>query len=256
MEKVTYQYLGLMDYQQAWDYQKELMQAVIQRKLKNRHLSPDHPEFQQQQHYLLFCHHPPVYTLGKSGSSDNLLLNQNQLKQAGVSFYKINRGGDITYHGPGQVVGYPIFDLDLFFTDIHRYVRSLEEVIIRTLADYGIQGGRIKGFTGVWLEGTGGSDPNRKICAIGVHLSRWVTMHGFALNVNTNLKYFNNIIPCGIQDQDKTVTSMQQELGKKIDTEEVMAKLKYHFAQIFGFEFKNSTPTHPTASELGDPNKA
>ncbi|MFK7980014.1 MAG: lipoyl(octanoyl) transferase LipB [Saprospiraceae bacterium] len=235
MEKVTYQYLGLKDYQETWDYQKVLLKSVVARKLSNRHLAPEDPAFEIQQHHLLFCHHPLVYTLGKSGSLDNLLLNEQELATAEIDFYKINRGGDITFHGPGQVVGYPILDMDLFFTDIHKYVRFLEEIIIRTLADYGITGTRIKGFTGVWIEGENGG-PNRKICAIGVHLSRWVTMHGFAFNVNTDLKYFNYIVPCGINDADKTVTSLAQELGKEVDITAVMTRLKFHFTELFDCE--------------------
>ena len=237
MEKVTYKNLGIIDYQEAWDYQKSLLQEVIQRKLSNRHLAADHPAFESVKHYLLFCQHPPVYTLGKSGSMDNLLLKASELEEKAIHFYKINRGGDITFHGPGQIVGYPIFDLDLFFTDIHKYVRFLEEVIIRTLADYGIIGSRIEGFTGVWIKGKADA-ANRKICAIGVHLSRWVTMHGFAFNVNTDLKYFNYIVPCGINDEDKTVTSLAQELGQVIDRAAIIAQLKKHFAQLFEFEYE------------------
>ncbi|MEM1124136.1 MAG: lipoyl(octanoyl) transferase LipB [Bacteroidota bacterium] len=236
MEKVTYEYLNLMNYQAAWDYQKIRLKEVIDRKLANRHLMSNDPAYETPKHYLLFCHHPPVYTLGKSGSLDNLLLNEQQLDQQGIEFHKINRGGDITFHGPGQIVGYPIFDLDQFFTDIHKYVRFLEEAIIRTLADYGIEGTRIEGFTGVWISGKAGQ-PNRKICAIGVHLSRWVTMHGFAFNVNTDLKYFDYIIPCGINDEDKTVTSLAKELGRSVDISEVMEVVKKHFAQLFEFEY-------------------
>ena len=179
---------------------------------------------------------PLVYTLGKSGSIDNLLLDNEALAQAGFEFFKINRGGDITYHGPGQIVGYPIFDLDRFFTDVHRYVRFLEEAVILTLADYGIYGTRVEKYTGVWLEATE-DKPLRKICAIGVHLSRWVTMHGFAFNINTNLGHFNNIIACGITDEDKTVTSLAKELGREMDIEEVKSRLKNHFAHLFGFTF-------------------
>ena len=236
MEKVDFQYLGLMDYQEAWDYQQGLLKEVVNRKLTNRHLSAEDPGFETPRHYLLFCHHPAVYTLGKSGSMDNLLLNKTEIAEKSISFYKINRGGDITFHGPGQIIGYPIFDLDLFFTDIHKYVRYLEEVVIRTLAEYGINGTRIEGYTGVWIKGEAGQ-PNRKICAIGVHLSRWVTMHGFAFNVDNNLEYFDYIIPCGIQEEDKTVTSMAAELGKAVDKGEVMERLKVHFARLFEFEF-------------------
>ena len=238
MEKVQFQDLGCIDYQKAWDYQKSLLEKVIDRKLKNRHLAITDSKYEKPQHYLLFCHHPPVYTLGKSGSADHLLLNEKGLAAKSIDFYKINRGGDITFHGPGQIVGYPIFDLDMFFTDVHKYVRYLEEAIIRTLAEYGLEGKRIAQFTGVWLE-KNAQLPNRKICAIGVHLSRWVTMHGFAFNINTDLKYFNYIVPCGIKDVDKTVTSLAQELGEKIDIKEVQTKLKFHFADLFGFEFEN-----------------
>ena len=236
MQKVTFKNLDLIDYQEAWDYQQSLLKSVIDRKLKNRNLALEDPKYQQQQHYLLFCSHPPVYTLGKSGSMDNLLLKEPELTAKQIQFYKINRGGDITFHGPGQIVGYPIFDLDLFFTDIHKYVRYLEEVIIRTLAEYEVVGTRIDGYTGVWIEGKN-NGPNRKICAIGVHLSRWVTMHGFAFNVNTDLNYFNYIIPCGIEDKDKVVTSLAQELGQPVDKQEVIKKLKRHFAQLFEFEY-------------------
>ncbi len=233
MEKVIFQDLGSVDYQQAWDYQQGLLQELVTRKRANRH--SDGPP-QTQQHYLLFCEHPPVYTLGKSGSMDHLLLDEQQLGQKGIDFYKINRGGDITFHGEGQVVGYPIFDLDEFFTDVHKYVRYLEEVIIRMLADFGITGARSEGFTGVWIPADE-KGPNRKLCAIGVHLSRWVTMHGFALNVNTDLKYFDYIVPCGINDPDKIVTSMKQELEETMDIQLVKERLKKHFADLFGFVF-------------------
>ncbi len=183
--------------------------------------------------YLLFCEHQHVYTLGKSGDKENLLLNEEGLKQKEASYYKINRGGDITYHGPGQLVGYPVLDLDNFFTDIHKYLRNLEEAIILTLKDYGITAGRIEGMTGVWLDHISKINP-RKICAIGVKTSRWVTMHGFAFNVNVNLDYFNNIIPCGITG--KAVTSLDKELNRKMDMEEVAEKVKYHLANIFGFK--------------------
>lgn len=236
MEKVFYQDLGTISYQAAWDYQTQRLKEVIENKLKNRKLPADSPLRVNAKHYLLFCEHPPVYTLGKSGSMEHLLLNDEQLEEQGFEFFKINRGGDITYHGLGQVVAYPIFDLDGFFTDVHKYVRYLEEVIIRTLAEYGIEGIRMEGFTGVWLAPKDNL-PKRKICAIGVHLSRWVTMHGFAFNVNSNLSHFKNIIPCGIDDGDKDVTSLEQELGRKISMEEIKDKLKQHFAALFGFEF-------------------
>ena len=229
MRDVIFKDLGIIDYQQAWDYQEELFDEVVSLKLANR----DKPESRKSpdKHYLLFCEHPHVYTLGKSGAKENLLLNNDNLETNGIQFFKINRGGDITYHGPGQIVGYPILDLDHFFKDIHKYLRSLEEAIIRTLAEYGIRGGRIKGVTGVWVHE---DDPRtaRKICALGVRCSRWVTMHGFAFNVNTDLQYFNHIVPCGISD--KGVTSMELELGKKLNVQEVKNKLRVHFGNVFG----------------------
>ncbi len=248
VQKVNYQDLGRISYREAWDYQSQLQKELIDRKLNVRKLQQafetslandilaDEPIVSPPTHYLLFCEHNPVYTLGKSGSVEHLLLDEAGLSAKGIEFFKINRGGDITYHGPGQITGYPIFDLDHFFTDVHKYVRYLEEAIIRTLADYGLEGMRIKEYTGVWLEGTD-TTPKRKICAIGVHLSRWVTLHGFAFNVNTDLQYFRNIIPCGIEDEDKTVTSLEAELGKKIDVEEVKQRLKGHYASLFGFEY-------------------
>lgn len=194
-------------------------------------------EFNLAAHYLLFVEHPPVYTLGKSGSMDNLLLTEKELVEKGISFYPINRGGDITFHGPGQLVGYPILDLDLFFNDVHRYVRNLEEVMIRTLADYGVEGFRVKDYTGVWVEGGQGKEAfwskKRKICAIGVHLSRWVTLHGWAFNVNTPLHYFDYIVPCGIAETDKTVTSLAVELGHPIDMQVVKDTVRRHFEAVF-----------------------
>ena len=241
LPKVEYQDLGRIRYQTAWDYQFETIKKVIdvKREVRDGDPSVSEPIFKEnliktQLNYLLFCEHNPVYTLGKSGCLDNLLLNETQLTERGIEFFKINRGGDITYHGDGQITGYPIFDLDCFFTDVHKYVRSLEEVMIRTIAEYGLEGTRIKDFTGVWLEN---GDKKRKICAIGVHLSRWVTMHGFALNVNTPLDFFKNIVPCGIDDADKTVTSLAAELGRDVDLEEVKERVKKHFADVFGFEF-------------------
>ena len=234
--KVIFKDLQSIPYQTAWDYQQQLLNEVVAIKRHNRGLTPDHSEFLLQKHYLLFCHHPPVYTLGKSGSMEHLLLSEAELKENGIDFYKINRGGDITFHGPGQIVGYPIFDLEHFFTDVHKYVRYLEEAVIRTLAEYGLEGYREEGFTGVWLPQTAVL-PKRKICAIGVHLSRWVTMHGFAFNVNTDLQYFRNIVPCGIQAADKDVTSLALELGHTIEMKEVSRKLKKHFAELFDFEF-------------------
>lgn len=236
IQQVVFQDLGQMDYQQAWDYQTSLHRELVARKLENRQRISDGLDPLSQRHYLLFCEHPPVYTLGKSGSETHLLLDELSLESQGFQFFRINRGGDITYHGPGQIVGYPIFDLDCFFTDVHRYVRSLEEAVIRTLAEYGIPADREQGYTGVWLPATENL-PRRKICAIGVHLSRWVTLHGFAFNVNTDLSHFRNIIPCGISDENKSVTSLSRELGRLLDPEEVKAKLKVHFSELFNFEF-------------------
>lgn len=228
---VTVQQLGLIDYQQAWDYQQQLMDGLIATKLANRDAEKPVP----QSHYLLLCEHPAVFTLGKSGSMDNLLVPENELGAKGASFYKINRGGDITHHGPGQLVGYPILDLDEFFTDIHKYLRYLEEAIILTLAEFGIKGNRLPGATGVWLDP---EDPARarKICAMGIRASRWVTMHGFALNVNNDLGYFDWIIPCGIDD--KQVTSIKKELGHAVDMGQVATAFLKHFSQIFGAEMK------------------
>ncbi len=222
--------LGLIDYQKAWDYQESLLQKNVQIKLAASRVADN---LLTTSHYLLFCEHPPVYTLGKSGHMENLLINEQQLKEKAVSFVPSNRGGDITFHGPGQVVGYPILDLELFFTDLGRYLRSLEEVVIRTVAEYGIIAGRSKGETGVWIAPEQPKDA-RKICAMGVRCSRWITMHGFALNVNTDLDYFNDIIPCGITD--KKVTSLQQELGRQVPLEEVKAALRKHFAEVFEAE--------------------
>ncbi len=221
-------HLGLKDYKESWDYQEELFRNVVDLKVSNRKL----PESQQSStpNYLLFVYHPHVYTLGKSGDSRHLLLSDENLKKRGASFYEINRGGDITYHGPGQIVGYPILDLDNFFTDIHKYLRFLEEVVIRTLAEYDIDAGRIEGLTGVWIDYENRTIA-RKICAFGVKSSRWVTMHGFALNVNVDLGYFEYIVPCGIKD--KAVTSLDKELNRKVDVKDVEEKLKYHFQALF-----------------------
>lgn len=219
-----------MRYPEAWDYQTALHREMVENKLANRQLKPgEYP----QHHYLLFVEHPPVYTLGKSGSIDNLLLTPEALENAGIEYYPINRGGDITFHGPGQIVGYPLLDLELFFTDVHRYVRNLEEVIIRTMADYGLEGFRIQDYTGVWVDRPGLSPRLGKICAIGVHLSRWVTLHGWAFNINTPLHYFDNIVPCGIDDSDKTVTSLSAELGREISMEEVKSRVRMHFESVF-----------------------
>ena len=229
MPKVVFQDLGLIDYKEAWGYQEKRFNEILDVKKNNRKENRQDPTLS----YLLFCEHPHVYTLGKSGDENNLLVNEDYLKSRGATFYKINRGGDITYHGPGQIVGYPILDLDNFFTDIHKYLRYLEEAVILTLADYGIKSTRSDGETGVWLDV--GSEKARKICALGVRSSRWVTMHGFAFNVNCDLSYFGNIIPCGIVD--KSVTSMQKELGKEVDMEEVKQKLKGHLKKLFDFQF-------------------
>ncbi|NCO63813.1 MAG: lipoyl(octanoyl) transferase LipB [Flavobacteriales bacterium] len=228
---VELQDLGYKDYKQTWDYQEQLFKSIVDVKVKNRREGSQIPT----NNYFLFVEHPHVYTLGKSGDVSNLLLNESQLKDKGASFYKINRGGDITYHGPGQIVGYPILDLENFFTDIHKYLRFLEEMIILTLAEYGLKAERSQGETGVWLDV--GTPFARKICAMGVRASRWVTMHGFALNVNANLGYFDNIIPCGIRG--KAVTSLNVELGvKEVSMAEVKEKLLHHFETLFNAEIK------------------
>jgi len=219
--------LGQKDYKDTWDFQEELFAAIVAQKVAKR----ENPEIRTSNHFL-FVEHPHVYTLGKSGDLSNLLLSEKQLAEKGATFYKINRGGDITYHGPGQIVGYPILDLENFFTDIHKYLRFLEEAIILTLAEYGLQSERSQGETGVWL-GVG-TPFARKICAMGVRASRWVTMHGFALNANADLGYFDNIIPCGIKG--KAVTSMHVELGREVDEEEVKQKIVKHFADLFEAE--------------------
>ncbi|MBK0383731.1 lipoyl(octanoyl) transferase LipB [Pedobacter sp. SD-b] len=226
-KEVKFEDWGLMDYQKAWDKQEEIFAETVAIKTKNR----NNPENENRtENHLVFVEHPHVYTLGKSGKQENLLLANQQLIEKGASYYKINRGGDITYHGPGQIVGYPILDLDHFFTDIHLYLRTLEEAVILTLKDYGIPAARYPGFTGVWIDAD--NEKARKICAMGVRCSRWVTMHGFAFNVNTDLDYFKNIIPCGIDDKD--VTSMQRELGKEINIDEVKENLKNHISVLFG----------------------
>ena len=230
-KRVEFRDLGLIDYQQAWDFQERLFADTVALKIGNRNLPAS--EQSPTPNYLLFVEHPHVYTLGKSGKQENLLLDKSGLEEKNATFYKINRGGDITYHGPGQLVGYPILDLDNFFTDIHKYLRLLEEAVILTLAEYGIEAGRIAGLTGVWLDEIKQENP-RKICALGVKSSRWVTMHGFAFNINSNLSYFGNIIPCGIDD--KAVTSLQKELGKEVPMEEVKEKLKKHLASLFEME--------------------
>jgi lipoyl(octanoyl) transferase len=226
--KILLSDLANKDYKETWDFQSELLQGIVDVKIKNRRNNLQ----ETTNNHFLFVEHPHVYTLGKSGDLSNLLLNEKQLEEKGATFYKINRGGDITYHGPGQIVGYPILDLENFFTDIHKYLRFLEEVIILTIAEYGLKGTRSDGETGVWLDV--GTPFARKICAMGIRSSRWVTMHGFALNANVNLGYFDNIIPCGIRG--KAVTSMEAELDKKVDLEEVKNKILKHFKNLFEVE--------------------
>ena len=223
--KILLSDLANKDYKEAWDFQSELLQEIVDIKINNRRNNLQ----KATKNHFLFVEHPHVYTLGKSGDLNNLLLNEKQLEEKGATFYKINRGGDITYHGPGQIVGYPILDLENFFTDIHKYLRFLEETIILTIAEYGIEGSRSPGETGVWLDV--GTPFARKICAMGIRSSRWVTMHGFALNANVNLGYFDNIIPCGIRG--KAVTSMEAELNRKVDLEEVKIKILKHFKTLF-----------------------
>jgi lipoyl(octanoyl) transferase len=230
--------LGLIDYRNGWDYQERHFKDVINKKILNRSRQDADKEFTGN--YLIFCEHPHVVTMGKSGDSKNILLSEEQLKSKNIEFYKVNRGGDVTYHGPGQIVVYPILNLDYFFTDIHRYMRTLEEAVILTLSEYGIKGERLNGVTGVWI---GATHPfkARKICAMGVRSSHWVTMHGIAFNVNSNLNYFNTIIPCGIQN--KGVTSMTMELGYSPRIEEVKEKLKNNFAKVFEFQYIESKNT-------------
>ena len=224
--------LGLMDYKEAWDYQEELLNGIVGIKIKNRREGAN----ESTKNYLIFVEHPHVYTLGKSGDISNLLIDESELTNRDAKFYKINRGGDITYHGPGQIVGYPILDLDNFFTDIHKYLRFLEEIIILTLKEYGLNATRNEGKTGVWLNCD--TPFPKKICAMGVRASRWVTMHGFALNVNVDLKYFDNIIPCGIENN--SVTSLNIELGvEKIDIEEVKSKILKNFKILFDATIKD-----------------
>ena len=260
---MIYKDLGIIDYKSAWDYQEELvkqnrnikseireamsyeLQAAsnIEYKIRITNLPAGEAGYKprptmssgwaQTTNYLLFCEHPPVYTLGKSGSMKNVLLSEKEMEEKEIEFYKTNRGGDITFHGLQQVVGYPILDLEKFYTDIGRYLRELEEVIIKTIAEYGLKGERSKGETGVWIE-PGIIGKERKICAMGIRCSRWITMHGFALNVNTDLSYFENIIPCGIQN--KQVTSIEKELNQKVYLEEVKEKLKKNFSTIFNVE--------------------
>ncbi|WP_346882901.1 lipoyl(octanoyl) transferase LipB [uncultured Algibacter sp.] len=232
-KQIQLQDLGNKDYKLTWDYQEQLFKDIVIDKIRNRR---EGANLETKNHFL-FVEHPHVYTLGKSGDLSNLLLNEKQLAEKNATFYKINRGGDITYHGPGQIVGYPILDLENFFTDIHKYLRFLEEMIILTLAEYGLKTERSPGETGVWLDV--GTPFARKICAMGVRASRWVTMHGFALNVNADLGYFDNIVPCGIRG--KAVTSLHVELNqKKINEDEVKEKLLKHFSKLFEAEFIES----------------
>ena len=242
MKQIVYfEDLGQMDYQSAWDYQEKLMKANLDIKTHNRLMQftetanewPDEKEIQLTSNHLLFVEHPPVYTLGKSGKKEHILIGENDRVTKGIQFFNTNRGGDITFHGPQQIVGYPILDLENFFTDIGLYLRTLEEMIIMTLAEYDIEAGRSAGETGVWLD-AGIPGKERKICAMGVRCSRWITMHGFAFNVNTDLSYFNHIIPCGIQG--KQVTSLQKELGLELNMEEVKQKVKKNFAACFDAE--------------------
>ena len=225
---VFFEHLGIIDYQKAWAYQEKLFKEIVDQKIANRKLPTE--EQKPTSNYLLFCQHPHVYTLGKSGSVENLLLSEEGLRQKGASYYNINRGGDITYHGPGQIVGYPLLDLDHFFTDIHKYLRLLEEAVILTLKEFGIAAGRIEGLTGVWIDHGKQVNP-RKICALGVKSSRWVTMHGFAFNVNTDLSYFGHIIPCGISD--KAVTSLEKEIGHPQNLAHVEQRLLMNLATLF-----------------------
>lgn len=224
-------------YQEAWDRQTELHNGLKANKMLWRDMDADARTLMRQEHSVIFCEHGHVYTLGKSGSEDHLLISEDRREKEAIEYFKINRGGDITYHGPGQLTVYPILDLDEFYHDLHKYVRDLEEVVIRMLATYDIVGYREVDYTGVWIAPNGHFSLKRKICAIGVHMSRWVSLHGLALNVNTDLGMFENIIPCGIQEEDKEVTSIERELGKKVDIEDAKYRLKSTFANVFGFEW-------------------
>lgn len=223
--------MGVISYARAWEIQEALLAKSVHQKVQNRDREIEDQE--RPENYLLFCEHAPVYTLGKSGNPENLLLSKKELAQKGIEYYPNNRGGDITYHGPGQITGYPIFDLEQFTTDINIYLRNIEEAIILTLRDYGVTSSRYPGLTGVWIEPE--TAQARKICAIGIRCSRWVTMHGFAFNVNTDLSYFSHIIPCGIED--KGVTSLQQEIGHKLDLEEVKEAVRFHLSCVFGYDY-------------------
>jgi len=231
-KKTVFEDLGLIEYQKAWDYQAELFNSILDIKSSNRSLSQE--EQIQTNNYLLFCEHPHVFTLGKSGDKNNLLVKKEELHTIQATYYHINRGGDITYHGPGQLVGYPILDLENFFTDIHQYMRLLEEAVIQTLLEFGVSAGRIPGLTGVWLD-IDDKKKARKICALGVKTSRWVTLHGFAFNINTDLSYFNYIVPCGITD--KAVTSLHKELGRPVDMKKVKEILKNKMGTLFNMDW-------------------
>jgi len=226
-QKVIFKDLGLTDYLDTWQYQTQIHNQLKEEKKVTSYYFP--------QHTLIFCEHHAVFTLGRSGSPENLIVSPEELSLRKIQFYKINRGGDITYHGPGQIVGYPIFDLDFFFNDVHKYVRLLEESVIQTLKHFNITGYRENGFTGVWVKDNF-THEKRKICAIGIHLSRWVSLHGFAFNINTNLEHFNLIIPCGIKDKDRSVTSLEKELGEKQNMEDVKNILKNEMSSIFEFD--------------------
>ncbi|MBL4862807.1 MAG: lipoyl(octanoyl) transferase LipB [Crocinitomicaceae bacterium] len=229
MPEVIYQNLGLIDYKEAWEYQEKLFKATVDLKIRIRKGESSEPT----KNYILFCEHPHVYTLGKSGKKEHLLLDSSELVKNEAKYYEINRGGDITYHGPGQLVVYPIFDLDHFFSDIHKYLRYLEEAVIQTLSEYGVEAGRVDGLTGVWIDGN--KPTARKICALGVKSSRWVTMHGIGFNVNSDLSYFSHIVPCGIED--KSVTSLERELGTTVDFSEVSNILKEKLSLQFGYSY-------------------
>ena len=235
---VRYEEVSGITYQQAWDYQTEIHNALKANKVLWRDLDEDEKQTMRQEHSILFCEHSHVYTLGKSGSEDHLLISEELRASESIEYFKINRGGDITYHGPGQLTVYPIFDLDEFYNDLHKYVRNLEEVVIRMLATYGIVGYREPDFTGLWIAPSEQQALKRKICAIGVHMSRWVSLHGLALNVNTDLDMFDNIVPCGIKEADMEVTSVARELGKKVDLQDAKYRLKTTFAEVFQYAYK------------------
>lgn len=230
-KKTQFINLGLIDYQEAWDYQADLFNKILTTKSANRELVGQE---KQTENFLVFCEHPHVFTLGKSGDENNLLIKKDHLHTIQATYYHINRGGDITYHGPGQIVGYPVLDLENFFTDIHKYLRLLEEAVIQTLKEYAIEAGRIPGLTGVWID-SADEKKARKICALGVRTSRWATMHGFAFNINSDLRYFEYIVPCGIDD--KAVTSMEKELGQKQNLHEVETVLQKKIGELFGMEW-------------------